>query len=85
MDTREALTIRFPAMLLNQARGLKDERESLNDLVVEAVEREVRRRQGLTAYEEIARVRERVRSRGGLQPDSTPLVRSLRTGTERRD
>lgn len=84
MEAREALTIRFPAELLSKARQVKAERESFNDLVVEAVEREVRRRQGLQAYDEILRVREAVKTSTGLQADSTPLIRSLREGTARR-
>lgn len=72
MEVREPLTIRFPAPLLGKAREVRAERESLNDLVVEAVEREVRRRQGLRAYDAIARVREAVRDETGIQPDSTP-------------
>ncbi|MEH2236951.1 YlcI/YnfO family protein [Nostoc sp.] len=38
---REALTIRFPADLLVKAKKIKEGNESLNDLVVEALEREV--------------------------------------------
>lgn len=84
MAVREPLTVRFPAELLSEARGVKSEQESLNDLVVAAVEREVRRRQGLQAYDAILRIRERVEAEFGLQPDSTPLIRSLRDGDERR-
>jgi hypothetical protein len=84
MEAREALTVRFPAELLSTARRLKSQRESLNDLVVEAVEREVRRRQGLQAYNAILRVREAVKGEAGFQPDSAPLIRSLRGGNERR-
>jgi hypothetical protein len=83
METREARTIRFPAQLLISARAVKAERESFNDLVVDAVEREVRRRQRLQAYDDILRVRETVRTRTGLQPDSSPVIRSLRGGTDR--
>lgn len=35
---REAVTIRFPSDLLAKVRSLKEGNESLNDLVVEAVE-----------------------------------------------
>lgn len=84
METREALTVRFPTQLLSSARAVKAEHESFNDLVIGAVEREVRRRQGLQAYDDILRVRETVRTRTGLQPDSSPVIRSLRDGAERR-
>jgi hypothetical protein len=80
MESREALTIRFPPKLLARAREVKSDGESLNELVVSAVEREVERRRGLRAYEEIRRVRAEIEARTGLQPDSTPLIRSLREG-----
>jgi hypothetical protein len=82
METREALTIRFPTQLLSSARAVKAEQESFNDLVVNAVEREVCRRQGLQAYDDILRVRGTVRTRTGLQPDSSGMIRSLRDGAE---
>ncbi len=80
---REALTVRFPAELLSHARDVKPERESLNEFVVDAVQREVRRRQGMQAYAEILRIREEIRAQSGPHPDSTPLVRALRQGEER--
>lgn len=83
MEAREAMTIRFPHGLLPQARGVKSEQESLNDFVVEAVEHEVRRRQGLAAHEEIQRLRDEIRARTGLHPDSAPLIRALREGAGR--
>jgi hypothetical protein len=50
---REALTIRFPADLLIKAKKIKGSSESLNDLVVEALEREVSRRRGWAAHQRI--------------------------------
>ncbi|MDP9371981.1 MAG: hypothetical protein M3Q65_05925 [Chloroflexota bacterium] len=84
VNPREALTVRFPARLLTRARELKSDRESLNDFVIEAVDREVRRRQGLQAYGEILRIRDAVRAQAGLQADSAPVIRSLREGGGRR-
>jgi hypothetical protein len=78
METREALSIRFPPDLLREARRLKAHREPLNDLVVAAVERKVRRRQGLQAFDAVSRLRESVRRSTGPQPDSGRLIRSLR-------
>ena len=43
---REALTICFPPDLLAKARKLKEGSESFNDLIVKALEREMRHRQG---------------------------------------
>jgi hypothetical protein len=85
MEARIAVTIRFPSELLASARKVKGQGESLNDLVVEAVDREVRHRQGRQAFEEIGRLREAIRARSGVQPDSSSLIRALREGDERRD
>ncbi|MBI2939767.1 MAG: hypothetical protein HYY04_04950 [Chloroflexi bacterium] len=84
MENREAITIRFPTGLLTSAREVKAARESLNDLVVEAVHREIRRRQGLDAHTSIVQLREQIRARTGPHPDAGPLIRALREGDERR-
>jgi predicted CopG family antitoxin len=82
---REAVTIRFPADLLAKAKSLKEGSESLNDLVVEAVEREVKRRKGWTAHQRIIARSEAVKAKTGIQSPSTDLIRSLREGEKRRD
>ena len=84
MERREALTIRVPGTLLAQARSVKHERESLNDLIVAAVDREVRRREGLRTVHEIVAFREQIAHESGNYADSTALIRSLREGNERR-
>jgi hypothetical protein len=84
MTQRESITIRFPAELLAQAKSLKVDEESFNDLVVEALEHEVRRRQGLAAHERIRARRQSILERTGLQSDSTELIRELRSGEGRR-
>jgi hypothetical protein len=58
MQPRRARSVRFPADLLEQAKTVLASGESLNDLVVSLVEREVRRRRGLAAHERIVRTRE---------------------------
>ncbi len=83
MERREALTIRVPGSLLAQARSVKQERESLNDLIVTAVDREVRRREGLRTVHEIVAFREQMARESGNHADSTALIRSLREGNER--
>ena len=50
---KESVTIRFPSELMRQAKRLKSGKESFNELVVEAVEREVRRRKALEAHDTI--------------------------------
>ena len=82
---QRATTIRFPAELLESARKYKQPRESLNDLVVSAVQLELRRRQGLQAHAEIMRLRDQIEARTGVQPSSVPLIRQLREGNGRRD
>jgi predicted CopG family antitoxin len=81
VSVREALTIRIADDVLRSARELKDERESLNDFVTTAIEREIRRRRGIQAVQSIRELQEGAT----LQPDSTTLIRALREGDERRD
>ncbi|OKH20214.1 hypothetical protein NIES593_19655 [Hydrococcus rivularis NIES-593] len=82
---REAVTIRFPAKLVRQAKQLKYGGESFNELVVEAVEREVRRRRALSAHESIVARRAEIKAKTGVQPDATALIRALREGEGRRE
>ncbi|MCC5645071.1 hypothetical protein LC607_19435 [Nostoc sp. CHAB 5824] len=82
---REALTIRFPADLLIKAKKIKEGSESLNDLVVEALEREVNRRRGWAAHQRIIARSETAKAKTGIQPTSTDLIRSLRENEGRRD
>ncbi|MFB2768071.1 YlcI/YnfO family protein [Pelatocladus sp. BLCC-F211] len=82
---REALTIRFPAKLLEKIRALKRDNESLNDLVVEALEKEMKWRSAWLAHEQIQTIREQVKQRTGVHPDPVPLIRQLREGEGRRD
>lgn len=82
--TREPTTIRFPTEVLTQAREVRTEGESMNELVVHAVEKEVRRRAALGLHEEIVRAAARIKARTGVQPDSAPIIRGLREGKGRR-
>jgi hypothetical protein len=81
---REAITIRLPPELLADAKKVKCSHESLNDLMVDAVEREVRRRQGMAALAAIDELRKKIKARTGVQPSSVPLIRALREGDESR-
>lgn len=80
MIQREAVTIRLPNDLLCKAKEAKKEGESLNNLVVSALEREVRRRQTAKTLDEIRQLREEIMARTGLQPSCVPLIRALREG-----
>ncbi len=85
VSRREAVTIRFPVDLLAQAKQLKKGKESFNDLVIEALEQEVRRRRALTAHQSILARRSQIKERTGVQPKATALIRSLREGEKRHD
>ncbi len=80
MEEREAFTVCFPAGLLAQLRKHKSQDESLNDLVIKALEREVLYRRGLAAHRRIVERREKIREKTGTQPDSIELIRQLREG-----
>lgn len=81
---RESITIRFPSGLLSQAKSLKVDEESFNDLVVEALELEVRRRQAIAAHGRIQSRRQSILERTGVQPSSSDVIRELRSGKGRR-
>lgn len=80
---RESITIRFPADLLMQAKALKVDDESFNDLVVQALDHEIRHRQAIAAHERIQSRRQSIRQRTGVQPQSSDLIRTLRSGEGR--
>ena len=80
---RESITIRFPSGLLNQAKSLKLDEESFNDLVVEALNYEVRRRQAIAAHDRIQSRRQSILQRTGVQSGSSDLIRELRAGEGR--
>ena len=82
---RKALTIRFPVELLQKVRSLKRDDESLNDLIVQALEKEIKWRSAWAAHEQIQTVREQVKQRTGIHPNPAPLIRQLREGKGRRD
>lgn len=83
--SKEAVTIRFPSDLLSQAKQLKEGGESFNELVIEALEREVKRRKGIATHHRILARRQEIKVKTGLQPNSTALIRRLREGEDRRE
>jgi hypothetical protein len=84
IDRREAITVRLPAGLAARVRGVRSAAESLNDVLIEAVEREVRRRQARGAYDSITRLREEILRERGVSGDSSSTIRELREGSGRR-
>lgn len=82
---REAVTIRIPADLLQQARQFREGSESFNEMLVEAIAREVRRRRSLAAHQRIVARSAEVEAKTGIQPSSVDLIRELRADEGRRD
>ena len=82
---REAVTIRIPADLLQQARQFREGSESFNEMLVEAIAREVRRRRSLAAHQRIVARSAEVEAKAGIQPSSVDLIRQLRADEGRRD
>jgi hypothetical protein len=82
---REAVTIRIPVDLLEQAKQFREGSESFNEMVVEAIAREVRRRRSLVAHKRIVARSAEVETKTGIQSSSVSLIRQLRAGEERRD
>ncbi|WP_404783118.1 YlcI/YnfO family protein [Altericista sp. CCNU0014] len=80
---RESITIRFPSGLLARAKALKVDEESFNDLVVEALDHEVHRRQAIAAHDRIRSRRQAILQRTGVQPRSVAEIRELRSGEGR--
>ncbi|MBD2230444.1 YlcI/YnfO family protein [Phormidium tenue] len=81
---RQAVTIRLPTDLLEQAKHFQASRESLNELVIEAIAREVQRRKTLAAHQRILARSAEVEGQTGIQPSSVDLIRQLRGGEGRR-
>lgn len=81
---REAVTIRIPADLLEQARQFRGG-ESFNEMVVTAIAREVRRRRSLAAHQRIVARSAEVEAKTGIQSSSVDLIRQLRANEGRRD
>jgi hypothetical protein len=84
-EVREAITIRFPSRVLDSVREAKEDAESLNDFVVRVLEKEARWIKARKAHAAIVELREEIRKRTGVQPDSTQLIRDLREGRGRYD
>ncbi len=82
---REAVTIRIPADLLEQARQFPEGSESFNEMVVEAIAREVRRRRSLAAHQRIVARSAEVEAATGIKSSSVDLIRQLRADEGRRD
>jgi hypothetical protein len=78
----ESIGIKFPTDLVNQAKGIQKENESFNELVVQALKQEIKRRKTIESHETILKIRSLVKQRTGFHPDPVPLIRQLREGDE---
>ena len=81
MET-QSVTIRFPADLFQQAKQIKEDNKSFNELVVEALDKEIKRRKTMEAHQTILRLRKQVKQRTGVHPNPISLIRQLREGDE---
>lgn len=80
---RDQFTIRAPRKLLDMVREEAIAYgDSMNDLAIAAIQKEVSMRHQLRLLDQIERERRAMGERG-VQPDSAPLVREIRTGSER--
>ena len=77
---RQSITVKLPAELIEQAKHLQANRESFNELVIEAITREVRRRKALAAHERIVIRSTEVEQQTGIQASSLDLIHGLRKG-----
>ena len=84
-EPQVSFTVRLPTELASRAKATKTKDESLNDVVLSAVEREVRRRELEQLLEDVDRLRDEIKAEHGILPNSVPLIRSLREGIGRRD
>ncbi len=75
---RQAVTVWLPSDLLEQVKRFQENCESFNGLVVEAVTREVQRRQALAAHQRIVARSAEVEMQTGVQPSSIALIHQLR-------
>jgi hypothetical protein len=80
----QSVTVRLPAELIEQAKHLQANRESFNELVIEAITREVRRRKALAAHQRIVARSAEVEHQTGVQASSLDLIHGLREGEGRR-
>ncbi|MGL5195165.1 MAG: YlcI/YnfO family protein [Chroococcales cyanobacterium] len=69
-----SVSLHIPQELLESAQRLSSPDETLNDVVILALDREVRRRKGLAAHQKIIALNKELPP----QPDDTELIRQLR-------
>lgn len=72
-------TLRMPEELHQQLKTwARDEGRSVNDLAVEILTKEAKRRQALKALQQMAEITKRMKAEVGVLPDSAPEIRKMR-------
>ena len=84
-EERIAVTVRFPKEIVEKAKALRNGGASFNDLVVSALEAELRRRDWQETLKRIDERAERILRERGPLSDSSQLIRDLREGIGRWD
>ncbi|MCT7953853.1 YlcI/YnfO family protein [Laspinema palackyanum] len=76
-----SVSLHIPQELLESAQRLSSPDETLNDVVILALEQEVRRRKGLAAHQKILAFHKELPP----QPDDTELIHQIRESEGRED
>jgi hypothetical protein len=79
------MTVRLPVGLIRDLKALRHEHESVNDLITDALEAEVKRRRASPAMEAIRNLKLETERRCGVLSGSNEIIRSLRAGEGRRN
>jgi len=82
---RDRFTIRTPKGLLDRVREQAEAYgDSMNDLVVSAIQKEVNMREQLRLLTDMQKARRKMEA-CGVHPDSTQLIRQMRNGAGRHE
>jgi hypothetical protein len=76
-----SISLNIPQELLESAQRLSSPEETLNDVVILALDREMRCRKGLAAHQKILALNKELPP----QPDDTELIRQIRKGEGRNE
>lgn len=71
----ESVTINFPVNLLEQIKEIKKDQKSLNEFVIETLEKEVQKYKISSAHQTILKLRAEVKKRTGIHPYPVMLIR----------
>ncbi|MEX2415181.1 MAG: hypothetical protein WD424_03480 [Paenibacillaceae bacterium] len=81
MLDKKQLTVRLPQSTVDYlSQKAENENKSLNDIMTDITDEYMKWHEGENVLNEIALLREKVRSEYGIHPDSTEDIRQLRDG-----